>query len=197
MMISDFIFRVIFNETSKIAPAFLAATLATADLRDQIEERRTGAAPMMQKITKSTLMSLRLPRPPKAKQAGLVATLNEARTAAADLRRQAIEARAEAWTNFDWRAHQIRAEHRSPPLEVLDAFHHYRRTKRRNGIQWRYRQEPSGMLPEAHEQGAGKTSNDEVSPIGFHFRTRYNGQCEFITRVLVSRQVIDCPPQSK
>ena len=101
MMISDLIFRVIFNETSKIDPAFLAAILATAGLRDQIEEGRTGAAPMMQKITKSTLMSLRFPLPPKVKQTGLLASLNEARATAADLRARALEARAKAWTDFE------------------------------------------------------------------------------------------------
>ncbi len=105
MMICDLIFRVIFNEASKIDPAFLAATLAAPDLRDQIEERRTGAAPMMQKITKSKLMSLRLPLPPKAKQAGLVASLNDARATATDLRRQAGETRAKAWANFEAAVH--------------------------------------------------------------------------------------------
>ena len=63
MIICDLIFRVIFKEESDIQPAFLAAMLATSELRGQIEERRTGAAPMMQKITKTALMSLRLPLP--------------------------------------------------------------------------------------------------------------------------------------
>ena len=68
LMICDLIFRVIFKKANEIDPAFLAVTLATTRLRSQIEERRTGAAPMMQKITKSALMSLRLPLPSKPEQ---------------------------------------------------------------------------------------------------------------------------------
>ena len=101
MMICDLIFRVIFNEASNIDAAFLAAILATTDLRDQIEDRRTGAAPMMQKITKSALMSLRLPLPSKNEQANMVGALDHARTTAAGLRGRAEQARARAWTEFE------------------------------------------------------------------------------------------------
>ena len=101
LMVCDLIFRVVFQEGSRIDPAFLAAILATTDLRAQIEERRTGAAPMMQKITKSALMSLRIPLPLKNGQADMVAPLTEARSKAADLRKQAAKARAEAWTDFE------------------------------------------------------------------------------------------------
>ena len=101
MMICDLIFRVIFNESSEIDPAFLAAILATTDLRNQIEEGRTGAAPMMQKITKSALIYFQLPLPPKDEQVDMTAALSAARAAAAGLRRQAGELRVEAWTGFE------------------------------------------------------------------------------------------------
>ena len=101
LMISDLIFRVISKEVSETSPAFLAATLATTDLRNQIEGRRTGAAPMMQKITKSALMALRLPLPPENEQVAMMTTLAEARTTAANVREKARKARARAWADFE------------------------------------------------------------------------------------------------
>ena len=101
LMICDLIFRVAFREASAVDPAFLAAALATSELRSQIESRRTGAAPMMQKITKSALMSLRLPLPPKNEQVDMIAILDEARTEAANLREQARNARVRAWSDFE------------------------------------------------------------------------------------------------
>ena len=101
LMICDLIFRVIFNEAGKIDPAFLAATLTTTNARNQIESQRTGAAPMMQKITKSALMSLQLPLPLKAKQVNLRTALTDARAKAADLREKARKERAKAWTDFE------------------------------------------------------------------------------------------------
>ena len=86
---------------SKIDPAFLAATLATTNLRSQIESQRTGAAPMMQKITKSALMSLRLPLPPETEQVSLRTTLADARTHATALRQRAQNERAEAWADLE------------------------------------------------------------------------------------------------
>ena len=101
LMISDLIFRVISKDVSEISPAFLAATLATTELRNQIEGRRTGAAPMMQKITKSALMALRLPLPPENEQTAMTTTLAEARTTAANAREKARKARAKAWADFE------------------------------------------------------------------------------------------------
>ena len=102
MMICDLIFRVIFKEESAIEPGFLAAILATTWLRAQIEERRTGAAPMMQKITKTALMALRLPLPPtKNEQADMVHNLTAGRDAAGGLRRKAEEMRTAAWADFE------------------------------------------------------------------------------------------------
>ena len=101
LMICDLIFRVAFREASEIDPAFLAATLATSELRSQIEGRRTGAAPMMQKITKSALMSLRLPLPPKNEQVAMTTALTESRAKAANVREKARRARAGAWKDFE------------------------------------------------------------------------------------------------
>ena len=101
LMICDLIFRVAFGEASEIDPAFLAATLATSDLRSQIEGRRTGAAPMMQKITKSALMALRLPLPTKNEQVAMTTALAESRAKAANLREQARNTRARAWADFE------------------------------------------------------------------------------------------------
>ena len=101
LMICDLIFRVTFNDASKIDPAFLAATLTTTSLRTQIESQRTGAAPMMQKITKSALMSVRLPLPPKTEQVSLRTTLTDARAHATALRERAQKERAKAWADFE------------------------------------------------------------------------------------------------
>ena len=101
MMICDLIFRVIFEKAHKIDPAFLAEVLSTTDLRRQIEERRTGSAPMMQKVTKSVLMSLRIPLPPKTKQVAVTAALTNAHTAAISLREKAGKVRAKAWVDFE------------------------------------------------------------------------------------------------
>ena len=57
---------------------------------------------MMQKITKTALMSLRFPLPStKNEQTDLVRTLTDTRAAAAGLRRKAKEERAKAWSNFE------------------------------------------------------------------------------------------------
>lgn len=101
LMISDLIFRVISKEVSEISPAFLAATLATTDLRNQIEGRRTGAAPMMQKITKSALMALRLPLPPENEQTAMTTALAESRAKAVSVREKARRMRTGAWEDFE------------------------------------------------------------------------------------------------
>ena len=101
LMICDLIFRVVFREVGEIDPAFLAATLATSELRSQIESRRTGAAPMMQKITKSALMALRLPLPPKNEQTAMTTALAESRAKAASVREKARRVRTGAWEDFE------------------------------------------------------------------------------------------------
>ena len=101
LMICDLIFRVIFNENGPLEPAYLAAILGISTLREQIEGRRTGAAPMMQKITKSSLNALTFPLPPLDTQREFAAVLHSARHGAYCLRDEAVRARATAWTDFE------------------------------------------------------------------------------------------------
>ena len=101
LMICDLVFRVEFKEIGKIDPAFLAATFGTAYLRNQIEADRTGAAPMMQKITKTALMSIKLPLPPISQQVAMVGQLNTARATAANIRTEARNTCANAWDDFE------------------------------------------------------------------------------------------------
>lgn len=101
LMICDLIFRVVFREESPIEPAFLAAILGTSELRSQIEGQRTGAAPMMQKITKTVLMGLTFPLPPVPEQKKMAKALSDARTKATGLRADAAAIRAQAWTDFE------------------------------------------------------------------------------------------------
>ena len=56
---------------------------------------------MMQKITKSALMALRLPLPTKNEQVAMTTALAESRAKAANLREQARNARARAWADFE------------------------------------------------------------------------------------------------
>lgn len=101
LMICDLIFRVTFNEKSRVKPAYVIEVLRTSHLRRQIEERRTGAAPMMQKITKSSLNSLTFPLPPIDDQRVLIEALNAGRAEAAALRADAAASRAKAWAEFE------------------------------------------------------------------------------------------------
>ena len=101
IMICDLIFRAIFPKKNKIDPQFLVAILTTTNLRDQIENKRTGAAPMMQKITKSALISLQIPLPSMKEQIAMRANLDGARATASDLRHRAREARIAARANFE------------------------------------------------------------------------------------------------
>lgn len=101
LMICDLIFRVAFNEKSRVKPAYVAEVLRTSHLRRQIEERRTGAAPMMQKITKSGLNSLTFPLPPIDDQRTLIDALGSGRAEAAALRAEAAAIRTNAWHAFE------------------------------------------------------------------------------------------------
>ena len=101
IMICDLIFRVTFPEKNKIDPQFLVAILTTTNLRNQIEDKRTGAAPMMQKITKSALMSLQLPLPSMKDQIAMRSGLDGAHVTANELRHRAQKARIAARANFE------------------------------------------------------------------------------------------------
>ncbi|MCR1770928.1 hypothetical protein EXE55_12055 [Burkholderia glumae] len=101
LMICDLIFRVVFLNESPILPHFLAVVLGTAYVRKQIEERRTGDAPMMQKITKTALMGLSIPLPDIDIQKDLVAGLISARRHAEYKRTEAATLRQSAWATFE------------------------------------------------------------------------------------------------
>lgn len=101
LMICDLIFRVVFGEDSEIDPAFLAFLLGTSELRNEIEDQRTGAAPMMQKTTKTVLMGLTFPLPPVPEQQKMVQALTDARASGVQKREDAAKARAKAWTDFE------------------------------------------------------------------------------------------------
>jgi type I restriction enzyme, S subunit len=101
LMICDLIFRVVFGANSEIDPAFLAFLLGTSELRSQIEDQRTGAAPMMQKTTKTVLMGLTFPLPPLPEQEKMVQALTDARTKGAQQRLDASTVRAKAWAAFE------------------------------------------------------------------------------------------------
>jgi type I restriction enzyme, S subunit len=101
LLICDLIFRVALNKQSNVCPAYFTEVLRTSDLRRQIEERRTGAAPMMQKITKSGLNSLTFPLPPPQDQRTLIAALDGGRAQVAALRAEAVATRSAAWKAFE------------------------------------------------------------------------------------------------
>lgn len=101
LIICDLMFRVAFFEDSPIVPRFLAEVLKTSALRKQIEERRTGDAPMMQKITKTALIELSIPLPDKGIQQQLVDNLLSIRNTAGDKRRAATALRQSAWSCFE------------------------------------------------------------------------------------------------
>ena len=100
-IVCDLIFQVAFGDQPRALPAYVAEVLRTSDLRRQIEERRTGAAPMMQKITKSGLNSLTFPLPPLDDQRALIKALDAGRAEASHLRTAATITRAKAWTALD------------------------------------------------------------------------------------------------
>jgi type I restriction enzyme S subunit len=101
LMFPDLIFRVKFLDDSPILPRFLPALLRTGWVRKQIEERRTGAAPMMQKITKTALMGLLIPVPDVDIQRILIDKLSHSLE---ETRRKCAEAtslRQLAWDAFE------------------------------------------------------------------------------------------------
>lgn len=82
LMMPDLIFRAVFHEDSPIMPAYLAEVMKAPHLRRQIEDAATGTSPTMKKLTKPSLLALRLPLPPLATQQTLVAAITAARAEA-------------------------------------------------------------------------------------------------------------------
>ena len=102
LMLCDLIFRAVMPPAVLVDPAFLVAVLRTGAVRRQIEDKRTGAAPGIQKITKPALLSLTFPLPTDlAEQRALTAALDEARATAAGLRARAAARRHDAWAAFE------------------------------------------------------------------------------------------------
>jgi type I restriction enzyme S subunit len=101
LMICDLIFRVVFRAASKVDPEFLTEVLRIRSVRRQIENGRTGAAPMLQKVTKSVLMGLSFPLPELGTQVAMVAALGEARALAIRNRQRAGELRSKAKLQFE------------------------------------------------------------------------------------------------
>jgi len=100
-MICDLMYRVVFHDNSPIVPRYLTEVLRTPFLRKQIEERRTGDAPMMQKITKTALLELTIPLPDIGVQRELINDLLLARSAAKEKREAALRLRQTAWAAFE------------------------------------------------------------------------------------------------
>jgi type I restriction enzyme S subunit len=101
LMVCDLIFRVRFLGDTPIVPGYLVRVLRTTDLRRQIEERRTGAPPMMQKITKSALLDLDVPIPDIGTQRAFVRGLEKTAIAAGEKRTEAATLRQSAWSAFE------------------------------------------------------------------------------------------------
>ena len=101
LMLCDKIFRIVPHNPTPAEAAFLVEVLRTSDVRCQIEANVTGTSPTMKNISKPALMNLTFPLPPKPVRATLVKALTDTRTQAANLRKQARNARADAWTDFE------------------------------------------------------------------------------------------------
>ena len=101
LMLCDKIFRAVPFRHAPVDMMFLAQVLRISDVRRQIEANVTGTSPTMKNISKPALMALAFPLPPKNEQAAMATALTDARATAANLREQARNARARAWTDFE------------------------------------------------------------------------------------------------
>jgi type I restriction enzyme S subunit len=100
LMLPDLIFRVLFKETSTLAPEFLAEVLRSPFVRHQIEVIALGASTTMKKVTKPTLFNLRFPLPPLPEQERIVTELDRLRTQARSARATAAASRESAAQAF-------------------------------------------------------------------------------------------------
>ena len=101
LILCDKLFRVIPRKPARVDPKFLVEVLRISDVRHQIETNVTGTSPTMKNISKSALMALTFPRPPKNDQVEMAAALVDARAKAVAARDRAKEARATAWARFE------------------------------------------------------------------------------------------------
>jgi len=101
LMLCDKIFRVVPMDPAPIDPVFLTEVLRLSDLRRQIESKVTGTSPTMKNISKPALLGLTFPLPPLPEQQKMVQALTDARTSGVQKREDAVQARAQAWANFE------------------------------------------------------------------------------------------------
>lgn len=102
LILCDKIFRAIPLPASPVRFDFLAAVLKTPSVREQIEGQLTGSSPTMKNISKPALLGLTFPMPTDLSvQADLMADLNAAQAAAADMRTAAQSIRHDAWRAFE------------------------------------------------------------------------------------------------
>lgn len=83
LMMPDLMFRAVFKSGGLIEARFLAEVMRLPHLRQQIESVATGTSPTMKKVSKPSLLGLRIPLPPLAIQNQLVAEVTAAREAIA------------------------------------------------------------------------------------------------------------------
>jgi type I restriction enzyme S subunit len=101
LLLCDKIFRMIWQDQSRVTPEFVTEVLRIRDVRRQIETKLTGTSPTMKNISKPALLSLTFPLPPLDEQRNLIAGLHTSRTKAYHLRNEAAAARATAWSSFE------------------------------------------------------------------------------------------------
>ena len=117
LMLCDKIFRIVDPDHARADVRFLANVLGIHSVRRQIEREFSTKSGMMKNVSKPILLGLAFPLPQKNEQVDMVDALTDARTAAAGLRKQAKEARAKAWTDFETAVYAV--EDRATETAVL------------------------------------------------------------------------------
>jgi len=101
-MLCDKIFRVVPLPEEPVDLTFIAQILRIPAVRWQIESKLTGTSPTMKNISKPALLSLSFPCPVDIdEQRSLIGKLEDARSGASTLRRQATAKRVNAWRAFE------------------------------------------------------------------------------------------------
>ena len=101
LLICDKIFRVVNPDSARADACFLAYALGIHSVRAQIEREFSTKSGMMKNVSKPALLALSFPLPPIDEQADMVASLDDSRAIVTELRRQAIQERSNAWTQFE------------------------------------------------------------------------------------------------
>ena len=101
LMICDKIFRIVDLNSAKVDGNFTVHVLGIHNVRGQIEREFSTKSGMMKNVSKSALMALSFPLPPKDEQIAMAAALTDTRTKAVRLREKAEEMRIRAWADFE------------------------------------------------------------------------------------------------